>query len=399
MEYTALLPDAAYYVAQYIADHVRPGLHYHNLEHITHAVAAAKQIADHYQLPEPEYATVVIAAWFHDLGYYAGERTGHEETGARLAAEYLATKNADAAFITAVSGCIRATKMPQQPANRLEAIVCDADLFHLGTADFDTFNKLMRKEEEAVFQKRISKEDWRSSTIRLLQQHRYHTDYCRLLLNDKKQENLGKLLAKQQEKAAEAQLPASDHSTEPATPGKKNPKDPGRGIETMFRITSTNNQRLSDMADNKAQILITVNSIILSAIITLLLRKLDAKDPLVYPTFLILSTAVITMVVGILATRPSLPNGIFTKEDVDSKKINLLFFGNFYRMHLDEYASGMRKIMGDKDFLYDTLIKDVFSQGVVLGRKYKLLRLAYNIFMFGIIFSVIGFLIAMILND
>lgn len=399
MEYTALLQDAEAYVGQYIARHPKPELYYHNPEHITHAVAAAKQIADHYQLPEAEYAKVVIAAWFHDLGYYAGERVGHEETGARLATEYLVAKEAEASFITAVAGCIQATKMPQQPTNQLEAIVCDADLFHLGTADFDVFNKLMRKEEETVFRKKISKEEWRNSAIQLLQQHRYHTDYCRLLLNDKKQENLEQLLAKQQEKKQEALLPAADQTGEPAASGKKNPKDPGRGIETMFRITSTNNQRLSDMADNKAQILITVNSIILSAIITLLLRKLDGKDPLVYPTFLILSTAVVTMVVGILATRPSLPNGVFTQDDVDSKKINLLFFGNFYRMHLDEYASGMRKIMGDKDFLYDTLIKDVFSQGVVLGRKYKLLRLAYNIFMFGIIFSVIGFLIAMIIND
>ncbi|MGJ7030999.1 Pycsar system effector family protein [Niabella hirudinis] len=392
MEYTALLPDVEHYVKQYIADHAQPGLYYHNLEHITHAVAAAKQIADHYQLPESAYAIVVVAAWIHDLGYYAGGRDGHEETGARMAAGFLASKNADLSFIKAVEGCIRATKMPQAPAGQLEAIVCDADLFHLGTAGFEAFNKRMRKEEEAVFQKKISKEEWRSSSIRLLQQHQYQTDYCRLLLNDKKQENLEKLLAKQQETT----LPAADHNAEP---GKKNPKDPGRGIETMFRITSTNNQRLSDMADNKAQILITVNSIILSAIITLLLRKLDADDPLVYPTFLILATAVVTMVVGILATRPSLPNGVFTQGEVDSKKINLLFFGNFYRMHLDEYASGMRKIMGDRDFLYDTLIKDVFSQGVVLGRKYKLLRLAYNIFMFGIIFSVIGFVIAMTLND
>ncbi|MBZ4189249.1 Pycsar system effector family protein [Niabella beijingensis] len=396
MEYTALLQDAANYVKQYISRHERPELYYHNLSHISHAVDAAKQIADHYQLPEQEYAIVTIAAWFHDLGYYDGSRAGHEEASAGLAADYLTEKEVEAPFITAVTGCIRATKMPQQPANQLEAIVCDADLFHLGTSGFDEFNKQMRKEEEAALQKKISKEEWRESTILLLQQHRYHTDYCRLLLSDKKQENLEKLLAKQQEKTTDTALPPAQ--TTEKSGDKKGAKEPGRGIETMFRITSTNNQRLSDMADNKAQILITVNSIILSAIITLLLRKLDGDDPLVYPTFLILSTAVITMVIGILATRPSLPSGVFTQEQVDTKKINLLFFGNFYRMNLDEYASGMRKVMADRDFLYDTLIKDVFSQGVVLGRKYKLLRLAYNIFMFGIIFSVIGFLIAMIIN-
>jgi hypothetical protein len=102
-------------------------------------------------------------------------------------------------------------------------------------------------------------------------------------------------------------------------------------------------------------------------------------------------------VVSILATRPSIPSGVFTKKDIDEKKVNLLFFGNFYKMNLDDYAAGMRKVMSDSEFLYGTLIKDVYSQGVVLGRKYRLLRLSYNIFMFGLILSVLGFITVFIL--
>ena len=169
---------------------------------------------------------------------------------------------------------------------------------------------------------------------------------------------------------------------------------PSRGIETMFRITSGNNQRLSDMADNKAHILITVNSIILSAIISLLLRKLEESSFLTYPTFALLAVSVITIVVSIIATRPSIPSGVFTRQDLEDKKANLLFFGNFYRMDLKDYAEGMRMVMNDSDFLYGTLIKDIYSQGVVLGRKYRLLRLAYNIFMFGLIVSMCGFIAA-----
>jgi hypothetical protein len=167
---------------------------------------------------------------------------------------------------------------------------------------------------------------------------------------------------------------------------------PDRGIETMFRITSTNNQRLSDMADNKANLLITVNSIILSAIITLVLRKLEQSQFLAWPTFLLLAVSLVSMTFAILATRPSIPDGRFSEEDLNNREVNLLFFGNFYRMGLTEYARGMEMVMNSNEFLYQTLIRDVYGQSIALGRKYLLLRKAYNTFMFGLIFSIIAFI-------
>ena len=101
---------------------------------------------------------------------------------------------------------------------------------------------------------------------------------------------------------------------------------------------------------------------------------------------------------SILATRPKLPHGTFTQEDIDNKSVNLLFFGNFYKMKLEDYKAGMWEVMNDREFLYDTLIKDVYSQGVVLGRKYRLLRISYNIFMFGLIASVLSFVFASIIT-
>ena len=162
----------------------------------------------------------------------------------------------------------------------------------------------------------------------------------------------------------------------------------------MFRVSSSNHQRLSDMADNKAHIMITVNSIILSAVISLLLRRLSEYGYLVIPTFILLTVSLLAMTFSILSTRPSIPAGTFTKADVDEKRVNLLFFGNFYKMKLADYDYGMQKMMLEKDFLYGSLIRDVYAQGVVLGKKYRLLRIAYNIFMFGLIISVIAFVIA-----
>lgn len=371
---------------------------YHNLQHTERVVAAAQQIADHYQLDERDYFIVTAAAWFHDIGYFT-DPSRHEQVGKEKAEEFLAAEGVPEEVIAAVSGCIMATHMPQSPHTLLEQIVCDADLFHFGTGDFQETNKILRKEIELLKGVKISKDRWREGAIRLLEGHQYHTDYCRVLLNDKKAANLEQLKRKAEERveatvAATADTAAAALAPEMAAPGKKDKNRPDRGIETMFRTTSGNNQRLSDMADNKAHIMITVNSIILSAVISLLLGKIPKQEYLAIPTYLILSVSVSAIIFAILATRPSLPSGIFTRQDVEEKRVNLLFFGNFYKMNLDEYAEGMWKVMGDREFLYGSLIKDVYSQGVVLGRKYRLLRISYSIFMFGLILAVIAFIVA-----
>lgn len=199
------------------------------------------------------------------------------------------------------------------------------------------------------------------------------------------------------EKLVRKHLLAEDGQEGPpaAEKGKKvKKKDPGRGIDTVFRITSNNNQRLSSQADSKAHILIQVNSIIISVLLSLLLRKIEDHTNLAIPAIILLTVNLVTIIFSILATRPHIPPGKFTQADLEEKKVNLLFFGNFYRMSLEEYAGGMLQLMEDRDFLYGSLIRDVYYQGIALGKKYRWLRLSYNVFMYGLIASVISFLIA-----
>ncbi len=374
-----------------------PALLYHNLNHTENVVAAAVQIAGHYQLNDRDFFVVTAACWFHDIGYL-DQQAGHEQNGARQAADFLGPLQVSNTDIDAIRQCILATRLPQHATNLPEQIVCDADFFHFGTDAFTENNKLMRKEVRAVYGTDISKDDWRDKTIELLQKHHYYTEYCRILLEPKKQENLVQLLTKQHDYEKEEPAKYPQPKEKPATdaPSKKNDR-PEKGIETMFRISSNNSQRLSDMADNKSHIIITVNSIIISVVVSLLLRKLDKNDYLMIPAMMLLVVSLVAIVLSILAARPNIPNGTFTQEDLDKKKVNLLFFGNFYHMNIERYTEGMRMVMDDRDFLYDTLIRDVYSQGVVLGRKYKLLRASYNVFMYGLILSVIAFIIASVL--
>lgn len=423
MSYQQILEQAQDYVLNYYKTHDTSNLIYHNLDHTQDVVAAAIKIANHYQLNDEDFFIVLAAVWFHDLGYMV-DAAAHEEKGAELAAAFLHEHHVSKKNIDLVTNCIMATKIPQSPKTLLEEIVCDSDLFNLGTDKFREKDKLLFKEINLLHHAGLSKQQWREKSIKFLESQSYHTDYCKVLLNSTKEKNLEGLKKKwekekkeeekEQEKEAkklhreemkaditivenhEDALPLLKN--EPEGKKKKDKEDdkekPEKGIETMFRISSSNHQRLSDMADNKAHIMITVNSIILSAIISLLLRRLSEYEYFVVPTFILLSVSLLAMTFSILSTRPSIPTGVFTRADVDTKKVNLLFFGNFYKATLDDYNYGMQKMMEDRDFLYGSLIKDVYAQGVVLGKKYRLLRIAYNIFMFGLIISVLAFILA-----
>lgn len=407
MDYRTGLEQAEHYVRSLFDTHVNEKLHYHNIRHTELVVEAATRMAQHYQLSDVDFFTVNVAAWFHDIGYLTGDGPGHEERGARMAQSYLEGTSVGFAVIEAVKRCIIATQLPQRAVGLMEQIVCDADLFHLGTDQFSDRNKLMRKEAEAMQGRKISKEEWRRSTIRFLGAHQYYTDYCRLLLNEKQHENLMKLRAKDPEAAEGGANPINsllrehgletDEDEESQSETRKNKdkkKDPGRGIDTVFRISSNNNQRLSSQADSKAHILIQVNAIIISVLLSLLLRKIEDHTNLAIPATMLLAVNLVTIVFSILATRPHIPPGTFTQADLDEKKVNLLFFGNFYRMSLEQYANGMLIMMDDRDFLYGSLIRDVYFQGIALGKKYRWLRLSYNVFMYGLIASVMAFLIA-----
>lgn len=389
MDYTRLLQQIEQHQRTFFQSNYDPAFVYHNLAHTEKVVAAADELAQHYKLSPRDRFVVIAAAWFHDTGYFV-DSTNHERKGADLADEFLAAQGVAQPEREAIRNCILATHMPQLPRNLLEEIVCDADLFHLGTEAFSENNKNMRREWELRSGTKVPKSEWRRKTIHLMEIHRYFTGYARNKLQPVKDQHLQQMKEKLQKSDEAVSMSLTTSSEDP----KKN--RPDRGIETMFRITSNNNQRLSDMADNKAQIMITVNSIILSAVISILLRKLEEYSYLAWPTYAILTVSVLTIIFSILATRPNLFSGKFTKEDIDKKKVNLLFFGNFHKMNLDDYMAGMKEVMNDREFLYGTLIKDVYAQGVVLGRKYRLLRISYNIFMFGLILSVLAFVIASI---
>jgi hypothetical protein len=318
--------------------------------------------------------------------------------GAQFAGRFLEKHEAEPPVIEQVTAIILSTQRKEAPANLTEQIMCDADMYHTGRNSFSKRSEELRKEIELLNHKEIDEISWLQDTINFLEHLQFYTTYCRQSLQEKKNDNLRDMTTRFL-KLTDPEYDAHDSLNLKLDKASKKIKDKEKGIDTMFRIASSNSQRLSSMADNKAHILITVNSIILSAIISLLLRRLSENAYLMVPTFILLGISLCSMIFSILSTRPALPRRTFHLKTWELEKMNLLFFGNFYHMELDEYNRGMHMMMEDQEVLYDMLIKDVYTQGQVLGKKYHLLRTAYNVFMFGLVLAVLAFIIASTFHD
>ena len=388
-----VLTAARQYVTDVFTHKVRPEFVFHNLDHTEAVSEACSRMADYYQLSDDDRFVLMLAAWFHDTGYSAGKSEGHEEVSVQTATQFLQSQGVADSIIQRVGSCIRATQMPQSPVSQTEKILCDADLWHLSTEDFKAMSQLLKQERENLMRQKISKKDWRKDNIKFLQSHKYFTEYGHEFLEPGEQNNLLSLTKKKTDKADETSgADAFPYiSTIESTKEKNAQKNTERGIQTMFRIVSGNHLRLSSMSDNKSHIMISVNSIIISIVISVLFGKLSANREYIIPVCMLLAVCLGSMTFAILATRPSVSGGRFTEEDIRNKKTNLLFFGNFFRMQMEDYQWAMNQMMKDGEYLYNSMIKDVYFLGIVLAKKYRYLRISYTIFMWGVIIAVLAF--------
>lgn len=392
---SSLIEQAKTLAEEVFRDPVFEKQFFHNLRHTEDVVAAVKDIGLRSDLTDDEMEIAIVAAWLHDLGYKYGAEN-HEESSARLAEELLERLAVPMKKIKVISSVILSTRIPQKPKTVIEKVLCDADLYHLSNKTFSEKSEKLREEWKATGLREMTDQEWVQHNIDFMQEHNYHTPYGQTLLDEGKKKNIKKLKKDLEPEISKKKYrKLQDEVVKLRTKlDKTKVLKPDRGIETMFRLTSHNHIMLSQMVDNKASILITINSIILSLVVSVLIRKLEENNYLLYPTVLLISVCLATMVFSILASRPNISSGKFTREDIKNKKTNLLFFGNFHAMKLLDYEWGMKEMMKDADYLYGSLIKDIYFLGKVLGKKYRYLRIAYSVFMYGFVIAILSFIVA-----
>lgn len=401
-----LLPSAEIFARETLARKGDPDLHFHTIGHTEQVIVSVREIAKASELKQEETDLIILAAWFHDLGY-TRIYTGHELESQKIAEEFLKERKAEPFLIKAVNDLIKATRLDVEPTNQLEKIIKDADLSNLATPQALAFTDKLRHEWLHFLDRVYTNEEWYEFNLAFYRNHQYYTDYAKEYFVPRKEANillLEEKLQKIKEKKKRKKEKAGGEKNALEKELKKKTKKlvklerkievmrelkPDRGIETMFRTTYRTHISLSSIADNKANILLSINAIIISIIGSSLYAQIQAHPFMLVPAIILLTTCLATIVFAILSTRPSVNSGLFTREDILKKRTNLLFFGNFHSMDLEDYQWGMKEMMKDGDYLYGSMSKDIYFLGVVLAKKFRLLRYAYTIFMYGIVLAVI----------
>lgn len=388
-----LINKAEQYVFELFKDKVSDAYIYHNFQHTSRVFLAVKVLVENLQVSENQAEVLYLATWFHDTGYSVSDQD-HEQQSTEIAREFLTKENYPVEKIKEVQRLIKATSVGHHPIDLLEEIIKDADTSHFADINYLGISELLRAEWEITLNKTYSDLEWNTlNRDLLLNKHRYYTNYAKENWQKQKDENIVAL-----QKRIFKLLSSESIAKEKKKDVKEDKREYSRAIDTMFRVTLNNHTRLSDIADSKANILLSVNAIIISIVLSSLIPKLDAprNHHLIIPTFILLMSSVVSIISAILSTRPKVTSGSFTREEVQQKKVNILFFGNFYKMPLPEYEWAMNELMNDRDGLYNTLTKDLYFLGLVLNKKYRLLRITYGIFMTGIILSVMAFVWAFV---
>lgn len=361
---------------------------YHNLKHVNRVVNSTTELIAHSKLEDREHEILILTAYLHDIGFIKGHEN-HEEESCKIASNFLKKEGYPEENIKKVTDCILATKRGHTPRNMLEMIIRDADCSHFGKTNFAETSEYLRKELELLKIASYSKKEWDQANIDMFTtEHQFYTDYAITNWGKVKKKNLKKLIKRKNLK--------KEIEIKESLKAKYKTESPDRGIQTLFRVTLKNHLTLSDIADTKANILLSVNAIIISLVLSNLITKLDnpSNAYLIYPTAIFVFFSVVSMILAVLATRPNITSGEFTKEDVKNKKVNLLFFGNFHKMKLEDYQWAINELIKDKDYIYSSLTKDLYFLGLVLNRKYKILRWTYTVFIIGIIVSVFAYALA-----
>ena len=163
-------------------------------------------------------------------------------------------------------------------------------------------------------------------------------------------------------------------------------------VDNILRVNHGNQMRLGLMADAKANIMITVASIVFSITIANLDNEVMRYTLL---TFAVGSFFSLLFAIFAIIPNTDYPRLKWSKEiDRDSPIFNPLFFGHFAHLDIDEYKEDYAEILSTDDSIYDSMAGDIYGQGKILAlKKYKYLKWSYNSFLTGMSCAILAFIV------
>lgn len=385
-----LIENARQHVLNLWNEHRDRRLVYHNFAQAAEVARLAEHIGRASNLPEEVVETAVLAAWFHTAGYLYDYRDFAEKSA--VSAEFfLAERRFAPEKIHRVRQCIVTALTSLHPKPVEAQLLCDAIAAYNLTEDFDRRAPLLRLEWELVEGRKISDADWQKYLYQQLFDAVFYLAHSKVAFEPTVQQ----LLLRQKitvDKLIENQPVAPKQPAPTSHPARfedLNKRSMRQGISTFFRSNYANHIHLSAIADNKAHIMISVNSILLSVAISMLTyQTLTSKNPLlILPIVIFLVTGLTSLIFAVLSSRPRIQVPL-------PGQVNPIFFGHFVHMTPDQYEQAVDQMLRDGSVLYANMAQDIYQLGRVLDKKYRLLTFSYNVFMLGFVATVVAFLAA-----
>ena len=382
---TSIVDQAQHHVHQLLQEKLTEDHRYHNLGHTQNVCKALLLLGEASNLKEEELEILELAGLFHDTGF-TQTYEGHEAISRQLAADFLAQNDYPADKTERVLQLIDVTFPPKEPSNLMEKIMCDADLSNVASSHYFEALEGLRHEWRVFLNQQYEEEEWYALNYKFVKKHRFYTDTARIVFAQ--QWNANRKALKKKRNALRAKTKKQD--------GKKKTMlgsyiSDSKSAQTMFKTSLRNHLDLSTLADNKANIMLSVNALIITIVMPLAASYVKDNIYGLIPMVLLLATCLTSMIFATLATRPIRMGGMTEDSAIKSGQSNLFFFGNFYRMPYDTYEKGMIEVVSDNKKLDSSIMRDLYFLGSSLGRKYRQLRICYTIFMWGVIITVITF--------
>ncbi len=368
---------------------------YHNYPRSVRIVKAVGELAQAQEMGEEVSEQAQLAAWFHLCGYSI-DYQNPVKSALPIAQDFLQAQSYPEAKLKQVLKAIHSTRLNGQPESLEGQLLHDAIHASSFTQQFFQERPLLRLEWELMENRRLSAFEWNQLQLHALLNARFYTPYAKVSY----EQVVGQNVLMQKAKVEKSKQRKEGGLEEPEGQQRKfqglERKLPGDATQTFFRANYRNHINLSAIADNKANIMISVNAILVSVIISLLTYKNipDTKPMVLLPIVIFLVTGLTSLIFAVLSIRPKVTALNAEAKSMEEIKKNIVFFGNFIHLPLEQYEEAMDAVFRDGELLYGNMTRDLYHLGKVLDKKYRYLTMSYNIFMVGFIATVITFLIA-----
>lgn len=170
---------------------------------------------------------------------------------------------------------------------------------------------------------------------------------------------------------------------------KKKALGSSRGIETMFRTAYRTQLDLTSLAATKANIMISLNGLILSVLTLSGPFVLVAEPAFTVPIAVFLATCLASIIFAVLAAQPKCLKRKNTLDDFQKDKANILIFEEFSSLNITEHSKAMAGLMRNNKRIYKNMSRQLYKLGLDADRKFRLLKLSYMAFLVGLTVSTV----------